>query len=370
MRIFHLAPNMNYGGLQEVVRCLALCQRKAGHDVTIGCWTNASNHPEAEGQLEAVGVRVVNLRRAADGALLYDRDTMYRGLKQNLAEQKTEILHIHNPFAYFLYGVMAARTAGRVKVINTMHATVMLEGKGFSRKSKAKFWASAMLTHGVVSVCQEVQNVIRSKYLLPKSKLIVVENGIDLTRFLSTPTRESTQEVIFGAVGRMSPEKNHRGLIEAFAMARRDHANIRLRLLGSGPLEGDLRTLAKNLGVAETVEFCGFSHDVSGFLSTVDVFVLPSNSEGLPLSLLEAIAAGLPVVATAVGGVPRVVSTTESGWVCEPCNPPALQKAMESAIACPDRGARSERARKLVVERYSAERMARDYDSFYERLLQ
>src|SRR5260221_2626946 len=135
----------------------------------------------------------------------------------------------------------------------------------------------------------------------------------------------------------MAKVKNHRLLIEAFAAARAKHPQIRLRLLGGGSLETELRQRASELGVASDVEFCPFRPDPSGVLGELDVFCLSSDSEGLPVSLLEALAPGLPVVATKVGGVPDVVARTESGWLSPPGDVAAFTAALEQAIAAPDR---------------------------------
>jgi glycosyltransferase involved in cell wall biosynthesis len=204
---------------------------------------------------------------------------------------------------------------------------------------------------------------------LPGRKLYVVDNGIDLSPFLAVPARQRAPEAVFGCAGRMAPEKNHRVLIDAFAMLYRTHGNIRLRLLGGGPLETTLKEHVRHLGLEDVVEFPGFSHDVPEFLSGLDIYVLPSDFEALPLSLLEAIASGLTVVATAVGGVPRIVENTGSGWLCPPGNANALMTAMELALAASDRGDRAEKARHLVAERYSVQRMARDYERVYQTLL-
>lgn len=377
MRIFHLVPDLNYGGLQEVVRSLAVCQLRSGHSVSIGCWTNSSNHPETERELEQAGARIVYLRRAPDGTLWFDRLSLLRILKSYLGRQNADILHVHNPFDYYLYGAIAARLAGETAIVQTLHATVMFDlparrsagaGRLKVARTKAKFLAAAMLTDKIVSVCPESQLILRRIFTLPSKKLCAIDNGIELAPFLAVPARPPGNEIVFGAVGRMSFEKNHRVLIDAFALLRRNHSNIRLRLLGSGPLEQKLRDQAVHHGLGDSVEFCGFSHDVSGFLAGLDVFVLASLSEALPLSLLEAIASGLPVVATKVGGVPRIVHNTDSGWLCEPQDTASLVAALESAIACPDRKNKGERARHLVAEHYAAERMHRDYDLLYRQL--
>jgi glycosyltransferase involved in cell wall biosynthesis len=294
---------------------------------------------------------------------------LFRILKTHLAARKPDLLHIHNPLDHYPFGVLTARVLGQIAIVNTLHGTNQFDHWSWGRKARVKYWICAMLSDKVVSVCPEVERVVRSKYVLPRKKLSVVENGIDLSRFLAVPARDLRQQVVFGTVALMRPEKNHRLLIESFALARHTYGNIRLRLLGSGRLEPELRALVSKLGLNDVVEFCGYSHDVAGFLGSLDIFVLPSSTEGQPLSLIEAIASGLPVVATDVGGVRNIVQNTRSGWLCPPDNTDAFVEAMQSAITCSERREWAERARQMVAERYSAERMARDYERLYHELL-
>ena len=368
MRIFHLVPNLNYGGLQKVVQLLCVRQIEAGHSVSIGCWTYKCNHPEAEAELEALGARVVYLRRGADGGLSHGRRAALNKLK-GLLRGKADILHIHNPFGYLIYGALAAYLVRSTKTVITVHATVMFDNPRFGRKGRAQFWLAAMLAHGVVSVCAEVKTFLRGHFLLPARKMFVVDNGIDLIPFLSVPDRVPRGEIVFGTVGRMSREKGHGVLINAFALLRQKHGNVRLRLLGGGGLEDTLKEQALRLGLGDSVEFCGFSNDVAGFLGSLDVYVLPSHSEALPLGLMEAIASGVPAVATAVGGVPTILEKTRGGWLCEPGNPAAMAEAMERAISAAGGGEMGRNARQLAGELYSDARMAADYEALYGRLL-
>ncbi len=369
MRIFHLVPNLNYGGLQKVVQLLALHQIRAGHSVTIGSWNNDNNHPELQRELEGAGARVVYLRRGADGEFAHGKKYSLLKLKGYLGAPNADILHVHNPFDYYIFGALAARFARSTKTVNTIHLTMMFDHPRFGRNGRTKFRIAAFFTDALVSVCQEEDEWLRRRFFLPGTKRFVVDNGIDLSAFLAVPDRIPRDEIVLGFAGRMMPEKNHRMLIEAFALARRKYSNIRLRLLGGGRLEPELREQVRTLGLDESVEFCGFSHDVPGFLSSLDIYVLPSDFEALPLSLLEAIASGLPVVSTTVGGTASVVKNTESGWVCKPGNPAAMLAAMEMAISDSDRGARTKRSRQLVTELYSADRMASDYEAIYTTLL-
>ncbi len=369
MRIFHLVPNLNYGGLQKVVELLAVRQVRAGHTVTIGCWTFWTNHPEAEAELEAQGVKVVYLRRGEDGGMSHGKRASLNMLKSYLGRGNADILHAHNPFGYLIYGALATRLAGTTKSLMTAHATVMFDNRKFGRRGRLEFWISCMLMDGVVSVCDEVKTFLQKRFPLPGRKMFVVDNGIDLSHFLAVPDRISGENIVFGTAGRMSPEKGHSVLIDAFALVHKKYANARLRLLGGGGQDVKLKQQVHDLGLEDVIEFCGFGNDVPGFLGTLDVYVLPSKSEAQPLGLMEAIASGLPVVATAVGGVPKIVQSTDSGWLCEPNDAEALFGAMELAIVNRDRGELTSRARKLASELYSARRMAADYEAVYERLI-
>lgn len=356
---------MNFGGLQEVVRELCLWQRKAGHDVTIGCWSNASNNPAAESQLQEAGVRILYLRRGRNGQQIGGKKYLFLKLKEQLGRGKADILHVHNPFFHFLYGALAARAAGWTKIVLTMHATVWLQGK---KKWRAVFWSGAMLSHSIVSVCAEVQQIIRSRFLLPAKKFSVIENGIDLARFLAVPARAPSEQFVLGTIGRMSSEKNHRFLIQAFAQVLPHYPSTLLRLLGGGPLETELKDLTTELGLDRAVEFCGFSSDTPGFLAGLDLFVLPSQSEAMPLTLLEAIASGRPVVATAVGNVPRITSATGAGWLCEPGNTGSLAQALEIAMVSKSRVEMGQQARVKATRLFSSERMSADYEQLYRQL--
>src|SRR5262249_38024885 len=146
--------------------------------------------------------------------------------------------------------------------------------------------------------------------------------------------------------------KNYRGLIDAFStLLRQTSRPLRLRLLGGGPLEPALKQQVLRLGAADAVQFCGGSRNVAAFLSDIDVFVLSSLSEGLPLTLLEAMASGRPVVATEVGGVPSVVRASNAGWLCRPGDIDALIDALRAAFESRDRGERGQNARRFVTER-------------------
>ena len=362
LRVVHLVPHLNYGGVQEVVRSLALEQKARGHDVSVLCWEYPGDHPEAENILIRAGVSVQAARNESDHRL-----ASLRTLRSRLGSAKIDILHIHNPFEYCFYGGVAARLRRGTKVVISLHATAMFDR--FGKKHRMFFVLGALLAHRIVSVCDEIRDVARDRFRISRRKLAVVENGIDVAPYLQLPLRTRGERVIFGSVGRISKVKNQPLLVEAFALAYQRNSSIGLHFLGGGVDEVPaLRELAVERGVGDHVDFSPFSADVAGFLSEIDVFVLPSRSEGLPLSLVEAIAAGLPVIATDVGGVRKVIETTQSGWVCASNDPQSMMEAMIASLSDEKGSQRAERARSIVSQQYVVERMTDDYERIYMAL--
>jgi len=198
---------------------------------------------------------------------------------------------------------------------------------------------------------------------------VVVHNGIDAQALLSIQPRRKDGQFVFGTMSRLVPVKDHHSLLKAFAAVRSRHSHCRLDILGSGELEGDLKTFAGQLGISNAVSFLGWSSDVAAFLARLDTFVLSSLSEGLPLTILEAMAAGLPVVATAVGGVPEIIRTADCGWLCPPGEPSLLADRMTSALEADDAAILGQRGRSAVRSQYSLETMTDHYQELFDRLL-
>jgi glycosyltransferase involved in cell wall biosynthesis len=363
VRIVHFVDRLTFGGLQTVVMDLCEAQRRQGHSVELALRNEGTNNPSAMERMAAAGVEVTTPYQGLRRHWLAVPHTVIPALAKYLKGRSYDVVHSHNPFS--LHFVAPAARLARVRTVNTMHATAMIPR--MAKWEKAVYFGSAMLTNRTVSVHKESEATLRGYFPLPARKLAVVENGISLARYFAVPKRPPRPLITFGAVGRMTNVKNHRLLIDAFAAVRAKRDDIRLRILGGGPREEELRQRAIELGVANDVELCAFRTDTSGFLSEIDVFCLSSDSEGLPMTLLEALAAGLPVVSTKVGGVPDVVAKTESGWLASPGDVAGYAAALEQAIADQDRATRGERARKHM-EHYSVDRMAADYQRVYDSL--
>jgi len=162
--------------------------------------------------------------------------------------------------------------------------------------------------------------------------------------------------------------KDHQTLLTAFANVKKYAPACRLEILGCGELLDDLEAQARALGIQGSVRFRGWSRGVAEFLAEIDGFVLSSKSEGLPMTLLEAMAAGLPVVSTAVGGIPEIVNSARCGWLAAAGDPAGLAGRMLEAHHAPDLPDRGSRAREAAAANYSVKSMADQYGRLFADL--
>jgi len=361
MRIAQLINSLDYGGAEQVVASLAEVQGGQGDHVRLVCLRGLGPQPVDTRALTAAGVQIVQLEKPPG---LHPRTV--RRLSEYLRSERIEVVHSHNHIVHH-YAVAAGRVARVGAIVNTLHGTASLLGS--SALSRALFWASCLSGDRVVSVCSAVEAILRSSFRFPPSMLKVIDNGIDLTRFLAIAPRPSGEELTFGMIGRLEPVKDHETLLRAFALLFKRYPNVHLRLLGDGPIRQYLQDLARGLSLEGRVHFEGFSRDTVGFLSKLDAYVVSSRSEGLPLTLLEAMSSSLPVAATAVGGIPDIMRRVGCNWLCPPCNPQELAAVMEQVLLAHDRAAQGARNRRAAAEHYSVERMTRDYNELYRSVL-
>jgi glycosyltransferase involved in cell wall biosynthesis len=194
--------------------------------------------------------------------------------------------------------------------------------------------------------------------------MCTILNGIDVDRFCYNGPSSNGPVV---TVARLSPEKDIANLVRAAQIAVRQAHDLRFEIAGGGQCHDQLTRQATELGVAEHVCFLGSVRDVPRLLSRASMFVLPSLSEGIPLTVLEAMARGLPVVATRVGGVPEVVVHGQTGLLVPSGDPAALAQAILTLRHDPSRRvAMGQNGRKTVEELFNIRRMVSDYETLYE----
>ena len=360
MRIVELVNNLEIGGTERLVVDLATALKAKGHYLSVICLRGGG---PLQGVLEQAGMEVVLLDKP-EGPTLRVLQQLISYLKKN----EIDVVHTHNPLVHH-YGVVAGRLAGVPVIVNTIHGPGNLAAK--SGLKELLYGVMCRWSDRVIAVCPTAFQVFRQRSIIPRSKLITINNGIPLDVFLKVTPRATDANFVFGIVGRLATVKDHRTLLEAFSIVIQARPECRLEILGDGILRGDLERHAHALGLADNVIFHGYSADVPAFMERINVSILCSLSEGLPLSVLEAMASGIPVVGTDVGETRDLIQAARSGWFCPPKCPDKLAEAMLHAVTSrfEDRLAMGARARAFVVENYSLNRMIDNYERQFDQLL-
>ena len=292
-------------------------------------------------------------------------------LRQWLCSWRPEIFHGHAGIGWEgLGGICVARRVGVPTVLRTEHLPYLI-----TDKPKQALHKSVMQYLDRLICVSEQARLSFLEAGLPEEKLRTVRNGIPL-RAIKTDRPgvrarlgldPSCQVVL--TVGRFAEQKGYRYLVEAVPLVLEHLPDARFVWVGTGRLEQELRRRVEHLGLGASVTFAGRCHDVSQLMAAADLFVLPSLFEGLPLTVLEAMAAGLPVVATAGCGAAEAVVDGKTGRIVEPANVAQLASTIVEILKQPDLAARWGTAGRLRVEReFSASRMAQETAAVYDEL--
>jgi len=364
-RVVHILSSFGMGGQERVAFDLAVSQVRAGCQVTV-----LSLAPPPDGPLAAelrdagIGVdRVARPRPGVDPILVLRLARWLRG-------HRVQLVHTHNRMA-LIYGAPAAALA-RAAVVHTKHGN---NPRGGTRLVAGNL--AARLVDAFVAVSPETAAFARKRREVNERRLMVISNGIELGRFHPAPAaRDRVRSElaipgdawVFGTVGRIATEKNHALLVRALAPLLGPGA--RLVIAGDGPLRAELTELVKTLGVGSFIHLLGARRDVPDVLNALDAFVMSSDTEGLPLVVLEAMATGLPVLSTAVGGIPTVLDQGQTGFLVPAGDEAALRERARQLRDDPAASrASGALARSAAVTRFSAERMQREYLELYARVL-
>jgi len=211
----------------------------------------------------------------------------------------------------------------------------------------------------------------------PRERVSVIRNGRDLDAFREADSQRieaelavGDEELVVGTVGRLLERKGHYELVEAWAAVQRHHQNARLLVVGDGPKDGAIQAHARDVGCADSIEFLGRRDDVPELLAAMDVFVFPSHFEGLPGAVIEAMAAGRPIVATPVDGTAELLDAYETGLFVPVEDPDAIAWAVTTLLDCPDlREVLGKRAQQRAVAEFSTDVMVGEFEELYECVL-
>ena len=315
-----------------------------------------------------VPVFCLNLHKA------YDLRIIPR-LARLLRERRVDVLHLHLPYA----GIVG-RVASRLSPVK---AVVYTEHNLWERYH----WLTAAVNRmtfkwndTVISVSREVERSIRTHYRQNGNlKLCTIHNGVDCEQLAGIPQNPSGVRREFGIpldhrlvvhVANFLPKKRHVDLLKAAQSMLRQDPFITFLLVGQGPLQEDIKAHARSLGIDSNVIFTGFRDDVPELLAASDSFVLSSLYEGLPVSLLESMAVGTPVVATRVGGIPEVITDAVEGFLVEPLHPEQLSEKLLALLHSSGLQHRfSANAKERVRKQFDVRRMVESTEALYAQML-
>lgn len=359
MRILQLISTIGYYGAERVVSGLTRELQYQKHDTVVCSLTRVERHSdEITEKATRWGTPAFDIACSGrfDGRAL-------RTLRRLIADERIDLIHSHN-YKANVYSYLATRRT-RLPLVATCH--------NWTQATKAlRLYATLdrfLLRRfdKVVAVSEVVaKSLLRSR--IPEDRIGIVSNGIDVQEFETALAAVPRQKnlITIGAVCRLTPEKGIADLLHVTRTLLDQHPNIRLIVAGDGPNRGQFENLAAELGVASRVNFLGYRTDMPAVYASMDVFVLPSWNEGMPMSILEAMAAGKAVIASRVGAVPKVVNENV-GVLVDAGDRNALHQALARLILREDlRCTLGKAGHRLVTTTFGLQKMTEAYLQVYQ----
>lgn len=342
MKILIVLPQLRTGGGQKLALEEAIGLSEMGADVTI-----LSLYPREDTvftrMAEDAGISLIFLEKQAKKSL-----KLFGQVKRVVKAIAPDVIHTH---LLALPYVLPGARASKAKCYHTVHNIAEREATGMMRRFEQ--WAYRYCRFTPVAISPYCRKTISQLYHIPEEKIPTVTNGIDTARFaLKTPYGERPRSPFtIVSTGRMEEQKRQDLMLTAYAEFHRQYPDSRLILLGDGPLRPQLEAQIAALDLAKAVELPGIVSDVEAYLNSAHLFLLTSDFEGLPLSVLEAMSCGLPIVATRAGGTVDVVTDAE-GILTEIGDEEALTAALCKLAEDPALCEKLSAAAKIMAEKY------------------
>ena len=362
MRLMHVLFSLQTGGAEHVVLNLARKLNPERYELHV---CSLSGEGELAPEFRRLGVRVHTLikRSGIDLTLCVTLTRLFR-------RERIQIVHTHN-VAPWLYAGLAAKLSGAA-LYHTEHSNVFAHQRALLLAERVL----AAFTRVIISDSDKVKRQLVERQGIPSRKIVTIVNGIETSLFRNEHEADKEQArraigvngaaPVIGTVGRLAAVKDQQTLLEAFRQIVSHYPEALLLIVGEGPMRQELEDQTRSLGLGAHVKFLGRRSDIPELLRLLDVFVLSSVSEGLPLTVLEAMAAGVPVVATDVGGLCEVVTDRETGLLVPPRSPTHLAAAVVTLLN--DHAMRTairHMARQRVRTRFDLDQMVQAYEAAY-----
>ncbi len=319
MRVLHLSSERTWrGGEQQIAYLMGVLQSHGVHNVLAARAGSemARRHPEAS---------LLAFRGE------WDLATAWR-LRQLVRQERIDLIHAHSGHGHTL-AVLAATLGAGVPIVVSKRTDYPMKKSSFSRW---KFNHPA-IAH-FLCVSDKIRQILSQDLQIP-AKALTVYSGIDVSRFPAKPLKDirtlfnlPTEARVVISTAAISPQKDYATFLRVAAQTRLHHPELHYVVCGEGPSEAEIKTMAQDMGLQQTVHFVGFRKDLSEFLGSADAFLITSREEGLGTSILDAFAVSLPVIATAAGGIPEIVRHGETGLLAPVADHLMLATHVENTV--------------------------------------
>lgn len=366
MRVLQLISSGGYYGAENMLFNLAQSQKSLGCDPRLLLFYNVHQPNVAlyeRARRVDLNVRMLRCEGRADLRAI-------REIREYIRTEDIDVIHTHG-YKADLYGYLAARTESR-PIVATCHnwvggtAALGIYNR-LDRMALRNFSGVATVSDAVAAQLLEAG--------IEKTRIHTIANGIDVDRFVGAePARfgmaPDPSARTIGIVARLDWQKGFEYLLEAFSGLTSAHPDAQLVIIGEGPDQPAIAAMVDRLQLTSKVVFAGGRGDMPNVYAACDIFVLPSLNEGLPMTVLEAMAASRPVIATNVGAIPTVVRHGETGWLVEPRDVAGLRKALDLLLRDPAlRGRLASKGHDWVRRNFTSDGMAMNYLRMYESVL-
>ncbi len=367
MRVAIMIDTLKVGGAQKLVADFSLAAATYEIEPTVIC-LHEDIHPIMADSMKAAGIRIVEFSSPS----LLNMKRLVR-LVRFLRDEKFDLIHTHLSYANIL-GCLTGYFAG-CPVVSSLHNTESDSRKRSVRIIRLETLILQYFARRIIAVGYGVADAFRAR--VRNRKVDVIPNGIPIPPFITPEKRQKLRREIAGnenrflllAVGRFVPAKGYEDMIDAFALLHRSNPDCFLAIAGSGRLFDKIRSQISEMQLDHSICCLGVRDDVPQLLAASDIFVSSSHWEGLPVAVLEAMMAGLPIVATAVGDIPKVV-TPEAGITVPPRQPDCLADALNDLVNAPEKArAMGEAARSRSLQEYSLDTWMKRHIDVYEETL-
>lgn len=361
INVMQVTFGMGIGGMERVIQSLCRGIDKNKYTIRVFCLNLKGGFGE---ELEKDGIEVIYSPRQSR----LDRYLRAWEIAKAIKQYKIDVLHAHHTPA-FLDAFLASRLAKVPAFINTDHCKKYPAPKGFMLAERM----AAIFADKIVAVSNHTkQDLIDFEHISP-SKIDVIYNGIDFPKYdgscgiraMKKELGVAEDERVIGCVSRLDEQKGYDLFLDTAALIIKKVPNTRFIIVGGGVKENELKERSRNLGINNRITFTGWRLDANRILQLFDLFLLTSNFEGMPIVLLEAMASGKPIVATAVGGIPEVVQHGETGFVVKSRN---AKEVAQYALRIINDMELSAKIKKNSISAYNAKFRAKPMIDAYEHL--